>query len=131
MPIFSVTLKIFAMTEENIINIEMQTLGEETISLRFHKIYFLFYFGRLFLASNPCKSNHFSQNIWNGYTKKHLNPVYQVATLVGDISLRASFSQMLTNSPSAHQLKGQPLWVPGVPNTGGCSAWREGYSDIC
>lgn len=56
------------------------------------------FFGKLFLASNPCKSNNFSQNIWNRYTKRHLNPV---TTFAGDISLRVTFSQVLMNSASA------------------------------
>lgn len=77
------------------------------------------FFGKLFLASNPCKSNNFSQNIWNRYTKRHLNPV---TTFAGDISLRVTFSQVLMNSASAHQLRRQSLWLPDMPNTDGCSA---------
>lgn len=80
------------------------------------------FFGKFFLASNPCKSNNFSQNIWNRYTKRHLNPVYQVTTFAGDICLRVTLSQVLMNSTSAHQLRRQPLWLPDMPNTGGCSA---------
>lgn len=96
--------------------------GEETTSLRFHQIYFIFTFGKIFIASNPSKSNAFSQNIFNGYTKRQLNPVYQVTTFAGDISLRVTFSQVLVNSSPAHQLRPQP---PGVPNTDGCSVWER------